>query len=109
MDNTNKKALSMLSIASKAGKVVSGGFMTERAIQDGSAKLVIIAEDASSNTKKKFTDKCSYYRIPYMVFGSSAILGNQIGRQDRKTVAVTDEGLANQILIKIESSKDMEV
>ena len=105
----NNKVLSMLSIAAKAGKVVSGGFMTERSIQDGSACLVIIAGNASANTQKKFTDKCKYYRVPYIVFSDSEILGRQIGKQDRTTVTITDEGLAKQILNKLDGSIDMEV
>ena len=52
MEANINKALTMLSIATKAGKVVSGGFMTEKAIQEGIAYLVIISEDASNNTKK---------------------------------------------------------
>lgn len=98
----NNKALSMLSIAAKAGKVVSGGFMTERALQEGSAYLVIIASDASANTQKKFTDKSKYYKVPSVVAFDSDTLGGQIGKQDRTTVAITDEGLAKQILIKLD-------
>ena len=103
------KALSMLSIAAKAGKVVSGGFMTERALQDNSACLVIIADDASDNTKKKFINKCKYYNVSYFVFESSDVLGKSIGKQERTTLAITDEGLAKQIIAGINSSKDMEV
>lgn len=97
-----KKAISMLSIAAKAGKVVSGGFMTERAIQDKSACLVIIADDASDNTKKKFTDKSTYYRVPYRIAGDSVVLGKMIGKQNRTTVAVIDQGLAQQIINKLD-------
>ena len=38
--------LSMLSIAAKAKKVVSGEFMTEQAVKEGKAYLVVVAEDA---------------------------------------------------------------
>ena len=103
------KALSMLSIATKAGKVVSGGCMVENAIQQGIAWLVIIAEDASDNTKSKFINKCTYYDVPYRICADGESLGRTIGKQDRKVVAVTDEGLANQIANKMDISKDMEV
>ena len=53
MAQNQNRALSMLSIAAKAGKVQSGGFLTEKAIQEGVAYFVIIAEDASGNTQKK--------------------------------------------------------
>ena len=40
------KVHSMIGLATKAGKVVSGEFAVEKAIKDGKAFLVIIAEDA---------------------------------------------------------------
>lgn len=97
------RALSMLSIAAKAGKVVSGGFMSEKAIQEGRAYLVVIAADASDNTKKKFTDKSTYYHVPYRIIGDGEMLGKMIGKQSRTTVTVTDQGLAQQIIKKIDS------
>lgn len=106
MDQTytreQQKALSMLSIACKAGKVQSGGFLTEQAIQDGRACLVLIAADASANTQKKFTDKCRYYQIPFAVVFDSFTLGRQIGKQERTVLAITDRGLANQISGKLD-------
>ena len=40
MVDMKDKALALLSIAAKAGKIVSGGFMCENAIKDGTASLV---------------------------------------------------------------------
>ena len=97
MAQNQNRALSMLSIAAKAGKVQSGGFLTEKAIQEGVAYFVIIAEDASGNTQKKFMDKCKYYEIPYTIAFDSTTLGRQIGKQERTVLAVTDAGLAKQI------------
>ena len=48
------RALSMLGIATKAGKTVTGEFSTEKAVKEGRACLVVVASDASNNTKKKF-------------------------------------------------------
>ena len=55
------KALSMISLATKAGKTVSGEFCTEKEVKTGRAALVIVAGDASENTKKKFRNMCDYY------------------------------------------------
>ena len=63
MAQNQNRALSMLSIAAKAGKVQSGGFLTEKAIQEGVAYFVIMAEDASGNTQKKFMDNASITRF----------------------------------------------
>ena len=103
MNNMKDKALALLSIAAKAGKIVSGGFMCEKAIQEGTACLIIIAEDASGNTRKKFTDKSTFYNVPCKVAGTSEVLGHRIGKQNRMVVAVTDEGLAEQITNKLDS------
>ena len=46
------KTLSMLGLARRAGKVVSGEFSVEKAVKSGKAYLVIVAEDASDNTIK---------------------------------------------------------
>lgn len=51
---SQSKALSMISLATKAGKVASGEFCTEKEVKSGRAYLVIVAGDASDNTKKKF-------------------------------------------------------
>ncbi len=103
------KALSMISIAAKAGKVVSGGFLCEKAVQEGSACLIIIADNAAKNTRKKFIDKCTYYSVPYVIFGDSNVLGNRIGKESRMTLAITDMGLAKQIAGKLDVSMSMEV
>ena len=59
-----RKELSLLGLAAKAGKVVSGEFATENAVKSGKAFLVLTAEDASNNTRKKFNDMCTYYEVP---------------------------------------------
>lgn len=91
------KVLGTLGLAMKAGKVVSGEFLTEKAIRDGLAYLVIVAEDASANTKKNFKDACHYYKVPYVEFGDKDVLGNAIGKQFRASLAVTDKGFAKSI------------
>ena len=42
----NDRVLNLIGLAQKAGKVVSGEFMTEKAVKTGEAALVILAEDA---------------------------------------------------------------
>jgi len=59
----------------KGRNLVSGEFQTLDAIRNGSAMLVIVAEDASGNTRKLFTDKCSYYGVPVELYGTKEELG----------------------------------
>ena len=92
-----KKVLGTLGLAMKAGNVVSGEFMTEKAIRDGKAKLVMVAADASANTKKKFSDSCHFYHVPYVEFSDKDTLGNAIGKAFRASLAVTDKGFAASV------------
>ena len=58
------KIYSLLGLAMRGRNLVSGEFQTEDAVKKGSAMLVIVAEDASANTKKLFhTDRRSYVPI----------------------------------------------
>ena len=94
--------MSMLGLATKAGKVASGEFMTENAVKSGIASLVIVAEDASENTKKKFQNMCEFYETPIRVYGIKDDLGHAMGKEFRASLAITDEGLAKAILKKMD-------
>ena len=56
------RVLSMIGLAQKAGKVASGEFATEKAVKTKKASVVVVASDASDNTKKMFSDMCKYYK-----------------------------------------------
>jgi len=91
------KILSLLGIARKAGAVVSGEFSTEKAVKEKRALLVLVAEDASDNTKKLFSDKCRFYGIPEKEYGTKETLGHALGEELRSSLAVCDRGLASAI------------
>lgn len=97
------KVLSMLGIATKAGKIVSGEFATENAVKAGKAFLVVTATDASENTAKKFRDMTDFYRVPLVVYGTKESLGGCIGKDYRSSLAVTDEKLAKAVQQKMQS------
>ena len=97
------KVLSMLGLAARGRNVVSGELQTLDAIKDGSAMLVIVAEDASENTRKLFTDKCSFYQVPLKLYGTREELGRAIGKDIRSSLAVTNEGLAQSIIGYLEA------
>ena len=91
------KVLSLISLATKAGKTVSGEFMTERETKSGRAALVIVAEDSSENTKKKFQDMCGFYEVPICFYVDKDTLGHAMGKQFRASLAILDEGFADGI------------
>ena len=88
------KTMGLIGLATKAGKTAGGEFLTEREVKSGRAALVIVAEDASENTKKKFQNMCEYYKVPIRFYGDKDTLGHAMGKQFRASLAVLDEGFA---------------
>ena len=97
MEN-NRKVFNLIGLATKAGKTASGEFSTEKAVKNGTAFLVIVSEEASDNTKKMFTNMCTYYQVPIYFFGRKDELGHAMGKEYRASVAVLDSGLGKAIV-----------
>lgn len=101
------KAISLISLATKAGKTVSGEFCTEKEVKSGAAALVIVAGDASDNTKKKFKNMCDFYQVPIYFYKDKDTLGHAMGKQFRASLAVLDEGFAKGISKHIDTEDNM--
>jgi len=100
------KVISMIGLATRAGKVASGEFSTEKAIKDGKAWLVIVASDASANTKKLFTNRCAYYKVPLYIYGTKETLGHGMGREIRASLALLDKGFSDAVTKLINSEQE---
>ena len=77
--------------------------MTERETKCGRATLVIVAEDSSDNTKKKFQDMCEFYKVPIYFYGDKYTLGHAMGKEFRASLAILDEGFAKGIQKQFET------
>src|SRR5690606_41035518 len=78
------KLLQLLGLAMRANRVVTGTEAVLRAIRSGEARLVLVAEDASRGALKRVRDKCSFYSVPLICYGTRVALGRAIGK-DRKS------------------------
>ncbi len=101
----NNKTLSLIGLATKAGKTVSGEFSTEKSVKTGKAFLVLIAEDASENTKKKFRNMCEYYEVPVYFLSDKEGLGKAMGKEFRASLAVQDANFAAAVVKELEKEK----
>ena len=101
------KVLSLIGLAMKAGKCVSGETMTESETKSGKAKFVIVAGDASENTKKKFGDMCKFYKVPFCFYGDKDTLGHAMGKEFRASLAILDEGFADGIQRELKNREDI--
>ena len=101
-----KKVLSSFGLAMKAGKIKSGEFSAEASVKDGKSCLIVVAEDASDNTKKKFNDMCTFYHVPIIFFGDKYSLGKAIGKEMRAMISVNDSGFAGMIQKQLDEKID---
>ncbi len=92
--------LSLLGLAMRARKI-SHGEVLYNDIRHRRVYLVIISEEASSNTKKKLTDKCTYYHIDYHIIGCTDEISKAIGKDNRVAVGIKDRGFANSVKLKL--------
>lgn len=89
--------MSLLGLANRARKLISGEELVIKEVRNAKAKLVILSNDASNNTEKKITDKCSYYNVPVVKVEDRNQLGHAIGKDARVVIAVLDEGFAKKL------------
>lgn len=93
---TEKKAIRYLSVAAKAGKIISGMDECGKYIKKGKSGLMILAADAGQNTERKAQALISERIRLLQVIYTKSELSAAIGRGSPVSMAlVADEGLAD--------------
>lgn len=98
MNSNSNKWMSLLGLANRARKIISGEELSVKEIRSGKAKLILLAADASANTMKKISDKCKSYEVPLKLVEDRNLLGQAIGKEARVVVAVLDDGFAKKLV-----------
>ena len=98
-NNGTKRALGMLGLAMKAGKVVIGTEQVIAFLKKERLKLVLLSGTASEGTKKKIGFKCEFYKTRvYEVAVDADELGRLLGKTySPAAVGITDENFSNVI------------
>ncbi|GFI41347.1 L7Ae/L30e/S12e/Gadd45 family ribosomal protein [Thomasclavelia cocleata] len=92
--------LNTLGLASRARKIVTGETLINK-IRSNEVHFVIIATDASDNTKKKLTDKCTSYNVDYIITSNIDELSKAVGKNNRVALGIQDAGFAKNLKEKI--------
>lgn len=93
----NDRKLSLLGLCHRAGKLVSGEQACEISIRNKEVRLIIVAKDASENTKKKFQNASKFYEIPIFFMFSKQEIGSALGKEERAVVAINEDGFSEKI------------
>ncbi|NLL48376.1 MAG: 50S ribosomal protein L7ae [Firmicutes bacterium] len=91
------KVYSYLGLARRAGKVVSGEQAVVGAVKRGQVRLVLISQDASSNTYRKFSALAQNHNVRYVIYGEKDLYGQALGQSSRSIVGVLDRNFADVI------------
>ena len=95
--NKSEQILQLLGMATRARMIITGEELVVREVRNGKAHLVIVSNDASTNTLKKITDKCTFFNVERHVFANREELGHAIGKESRVVLAITDAGFAGKL------------
>ncbi|MBR1558850.1 MAG: ribosomal L7Ae/L30e/S12e/Gadd45 family protein [Clostridia bacterium] len=101
----NQRAMNMLGLCARAGKLVTGEKAVVQAIRSGSCHLALLDGAVAQNGEKAVTDACASHGVPLIKTGADA-LGAAIGRPGRMAAAVTDQGMAKRIIELSQPSGD---
>lgn len=95
----NERLMGLIGLAMKANKLAVGdGRATDR-IRSGNAFLVLVSNDASDNTIKKYTNMCEFRELELLKLDIDRFeFGQSIGRNFAVTAAVCDKGFANSMI-----------
>ena len=99
-------ALSMVGLATKAGRTVNGSEMCENAIRKQKVFLLLTATDASPKTIGPILKLCAHHLVPVRNIADRETLGRFSGKDNRAAVAVTDKGFAARIIEILDGTRE---
>jgi len=102
------KIFTMLGFAQKSGNLVTGENTVEIYLKKGKVSLLIISEDASENTKKKFTNMCNSLGIQCVIFGTREELSISIGKFNRPVLGIVNKKFSRRIKELIDEINEKE-
>ena len=97
-----QQILNFLGLAMRAGKVKTGESVILAELKKHWLKLVLIASDASDNTKNNLINKCHSYQTPYRIISHRDDLGDALGKSARVNIGITDQGFAKKLMSMID-------
>lgn len=101
----NNKFLQFLGIVKKSGKLTEGYNKCEEIIKIGKAKLIILSDDVSDNTRNKFENYSIRYAIPIIKNGFlSEDLGKILGREQVKVLCVIDYKISCKLISMLDQN-----
>ena len=94
----NDKFFHMAGLAVRAGKCVFGAEACEKAIKNGTARLILLDGGVSEATAKRFSTLCAARKVQTLFVEPEGELGYKTGKPAGKIFAIMDKNFANQLV-----------
>ncbi|MGX7092290.1 L7Ae/L30e/S12e/Gadd45 family ribosomal protein [Hutsoniella sourekii] len=92
-----QKQLNLLGLAQRAGYLVTGDELVEKASKTGQVVLIVCASDASDKTKKRYQDLSEYWQIPVSFAFNRLEISQALGKK-RTLCGLKNRGMAKKFL-----------
>ncbi len=106
MTDSQDRVLGMLGLAARAGRVVGGSSLCEKAVREGKVLLLLTAGDLSPKTEEPLLRLCGHKGVPVIKIADMERLGKFTGKSGRAAVGITDRRFADRILELAEQAAD---
>ncbi|WP_130807044.1 L7Ae/L30e/S12e/Gadd45 family ribosomal protein [Senegalia massiliensis] len=93
--------LSFIGIGQKANIIRTGEYKSLEAIKFNKCYLIVLANDSSINTKKKFENLSKKHNIETIYFSDKLALGSALGKEYISVFAVTDKKFSDTLKEKL--------
>lgn len=100
-----EKIESYIGLARRARALITGSDTCLMAMKKNKLKLLIIAGDATYNTRDKLCNGAKAKGVPYRIFSNREELSIYTGTQNKVVFGITDSGFADVILKEIDLKK----
>ena len=96
-----RESMALLGMARRAGALATGTGSTRRALKEGRARLVLLADDASEAQRGKVMNLLRHGDTPRATVGTREALGMAVGSAPVSAVAVTDKQFAKELVARL--------
>lgn len=91
------KIISMLGLCMRAGKLAYGSDMCEEKIKFNKVSLLIVAEDASDNTKDRFRRIAEQNNVKLYFYSTIDELSHHVGKYNKAVYGIMDKNFASKV------------
>jgi len=94
---TRTEVLALLGLAMRAGSAVTGTAAVRDAVRAGTARFVLLAEDAAAGQTGKVANLLGHRNVRHRRWGTQEELGRAVGAAPLSAIAIMDDGFARRL------------